>query len=117
MSSSLTIQLAGVMLSLYRGEDYKGDSFGKKPDDTFIELLVTGSVYRSVMNQIYNFILQDQRFLPREEWQLIPLEELDKKKKDDLWERCKKIIAGRLNAEKCIEFCKAIHTLDLISKQ
>lgn len=98
MSSSLAIQLAGVMIKLH-------DENSK----VFKEILVTGTVHRSIMLSIYGLLTRDGS--------LVEIESLSKEEKEILWKRCHEIIDGRLSKEHCIEMVKAIHTLDLISQQ
>lgn len=98
MKDPLTIKLAQVMLDLH-----------DKDSKTFLEILVTGSVHRSIMISIYRLLTN--------EGALKHLEDLETDAKKKLWDRCHKMIAGRLEKEKCIEFTKAIYTLDLISQQ
>jgi hypothetical protein len=96
--SEITIQLAVVMIKL----------FDESPK-VFHEVLVTGSVHRSIMLSIYRLLIRDNA--------ITPIETLNAENKKILWERVHGIIDGRLAKEECIEMVKAIHALDIISAQ
>jgi hypothetical protein len=98
MNNPLTIKLADVMMQLYEGDN-----------KTFNDLLVTGTVHRSIMLNIYGLLIKDGT--------IIKIEDLIPDEKEKLWVKCKEIIDGRLSKEHCVEVTKAIYTLDIISQQ
>jgi len=98
MNNPLTIQLAGVMIKLYESN--------KK---IFNEILVVGSVHRSIMLNIYGLLVKENA--------ITKIEMLSELEKEMLWLRCKEIIAGRLSKEHCMDLARSIHALDLITQQ
>ena len=96
--TTVTISLARVMIELF-----------EKMPKTFNEVLVTGTVHRSIMLSIYRLLVK--------EGTLLPIEEITPEQKNEIWNRAKTIIAGRMNKEQCIEVIKSIHAMELISKQ
>lgn len=76
---------------------------------TFLQILVTGDMHRSVCTTIYELITKDGS---------VPaIEKLTKEEKTKWWEDAKKLADGRMSNTKCIELSKALYTLDLLSQQ
>lgn len=99
MNNPIAVQLAGVMMNLR-------DSNEK----TFNDILVTGVMHRGVMIGIYNLLLKDGS--------ITPIEKMTEEDKALLKDKTKKLLDGRLVDPKVLmDLYRAIHTMDLISKQ
>lgn len=100
ITNSIAIDLGIFVKNIYLNE-------GSKP--SFLQILVTGDMHRSVCNTIYELITKDGS---------VPaLEKLTKEEKTKWWEEAKKLADGRMSNVKCIELSKALYTLDLLSQQ
>lgn len=76
----------------------------RDPNQTFINLLITGYAFRQIMVLAYKSLVGYKR--------IIPIEELPPEQKDALWDSTKEMAGGMVGKDKIIAFTQCLYTLE-----
>lgn len=76
----------------------------KDPNQTFINLLITGYAFRQIMTLAYKALVGYK--------EIIPIENLPQEHKDALWESTKELAGGMVGKDKIIAFTQSLYTLE-----